>query len=158
MNKVLTLALSLAALLTAFATAPQAVKVAELKDKVHLKLGQDQYFKFTLKGDRLQHPQGIRPTSKDKDLIAIKLHVTDSTPIRVEGVATRPYLVVSNGFERTLSFRTLTRLKGSKEFLPLDTAIEPIAPGEQGMKCWESGSLVEEVVLYQFELSTTPAR
>lgn len=158
MNKVLTLALSLAALATASAASPSAVKVDGLKDKVLLKRGQEQHFKFTANGDKSLQLQRIRPTSKDKDIIAIRLHVTDSTPFRVEGVATRPYLVVSNGLERTLSFHTLTRLKGSKEFLPLDDDLEPIAPGEQGMKCWESGSLVEEVVLYQFELSATPAK
>lgn len=158
MNKVLTIALSLAALATALAASPSAVKVDGLKDKVRLKLGQEQHFKFTSTGDKSLHLQSIRLTSKDKGIIAIRLHVTDSTPFRVEGVATRPYLVVSNGLERTLSFHTLTRLKGSKEFLPVDDDIEPIAPGGQGMKCWESGSLVEEVVLYQFELSATPVK
>jgi hypothetical protein len=60
---------------------------------------------------------------------------------------------VQNGFERTLRCHALARFKGSKEFFEIGGGLEAILPGEGTNKCWEFGSLVEEVVLYHFTLS-----
>ena len=61
---------------------------------------------------------------------------------------------ISNGSEKPLRFRALARLKGSKEFYQMEGPSEPEKPGGMSaVKCWESGSLVEEVVLYQFTLA-----
>lgn len=139
--------------------APQrAIDVDTIKDKVSIRLGQELHVKFAAGGDRLLHPRSVERAGDDKATVEIKLHVTEATPVPVRGVATRPFLVVSNGFARTLHYRALARLKGSKEFFEISKAVEPIAPGEQSMKCWASGSLVEEVVLYQFALSPKPSK
>ena len=129
-----------------------------IKDKASIGLGQQHRLIFTADGDRLLQPKRHEGSGDGKATVEIKLHVTDSTPFRVRGVPTRPFLVVSNGFERALSFRACARLKGSNEFFPISTGVEPVAPGDQTMKCWESGSLVEEVVLYQFTLLAKPSQ
>ena len=142
----------------AVAAPAQVVPVDTIKDKVSIGLGQEQRLKFTADGERLLQPKRHEGSGDGTATVEIKLHVTDSTPFRVRGVPTRPFLVVSNGFERPLSFRACARLKGRKEFFPISTGVEPVAPGDQTMKCWESGSLVEEVVLYQFTLLAKPSQ
>lgn len=158
MNQILTLAFLIATAAVAVAAPAQAVTIDTLKDKVSITLGQQFHLKFTADGDRLLQPKRLERAGDGKATVEIKLHVTDATPVPVQGVPTRPFLVVSNGFERPLSFRACARLKGSKEFFPISTGVEPIAPGDETMKCWESGSLVEEVVLYQFTLLPKPSK
>ena len=70
----------------------------------------------------------------------------------------RPFLEVYNGFERPLHYRALARLKGSKKFFEIREGVEPVPAAGGSNKCWEFGSLVEEVVLYQFALSEKPAK
>ncbi len=158
MNIIHTLAFSIATAAVAVAAPQQAIDVDTIKDKVSITLGQQLHIKFAADGDRLLHPKSVERAGDDNAAVEIKLKVTDATPVPVRGVATRPYLVVSNGLERPLHYRALARLKGSKKFFEIGEAVEPIAPGDQSMKCWESGSLVEEVVLYQFALSPKPSK
>lgn len=129
-----------------------------IKDKVSVALGQQIHVIFKVEGDRLLQPETFKGPGGNRAAVRIELKVTDATPVPVRGVATRPYLVVSNGFERTLHYRALARLKGSKEFFKISRAGEMIFPGDNSVKCWESGSLVEEVVLYQFALSPKPSK
>jgi len=153
MNHIRTLAFSIAMAAVAAAAPQKAVDLDTIKDKVSIRLGQECHIAFAVEGDRLLHPKKVERVGDAKATVRIKLLVTDATPILVQGVATRPFLVVSNGFDRTLHYRALARLKGSTEFFEVREAVEPIAPGDQSTKCWESGSLVEEVVLYEFALS-----
>jgi hypothetical protein len=158
MNILATLAFSIATAAAALAAPQKAIDPDTIKDKVSIKLGQEFRIKLTADGDRLLHPKKVEGTVGDKATVEIKLDVTDATPFPVRGVATRPYLVVSNGLDRTLDFRALARLKGSKEFFEFPFGVEPIAPGDQTTKCWRSGSLVEEVILYDFVLIPKPAK
>lgn len=151
-----TLAVWLIAVSLAGGAPPGAVNVDDLADKVSIKLGQELHLKFAVAGDRLVQPRKVERARGGKSMVDVRLEVTDSTPMRVTGVATRPYLVVSNGFERPLHYRALARLKGRKEFRPVNAEFEPVEPGSQSSYCWESGSLVEEIVLYRFTL--TPKR
>ena len=151
MKRILTLAFCIAIAAVAVAAPQKAIDPDTIKDKVSIKLGQQLHIKFAADGDRL-HPKSVKPAGDDKATVEIKLHVTDSTPFRVSGDPTRPFLVVSNGLDKTLDFRALARLKGSKECFGFSLGVEPIAPGDQTTKCWQSGSLVEEVILYDFVL------
>ena len=153
-----TLAFSIGAAVVAVAAPQKAIDPDTIEDKVSITFGQEFHLKFAADGDRLLHPKNAERAGDDKETVEIRLHVTDAAPFPVSGVATRPFLVVSNGFGRTLHYRALARLKGSKEFFEVSDAFEPIAPGDQSMKCWESGSLVEEVVVYQFTLSPKPSK
>ena len=153
MKRILTLAFCIAIAAEAIAAPQKAIDPQTIKEKVSIRIGQELHIKFAADGDRLLHPKSVKPALDDKATVGIKLDVTDSTPFRVHGVATRPFLVVSNGFERTLNYRALARLKGSKEFFEVDWAGGPAEPGEHATRCWMSGSLVEEVVLYQFSLA-----
>ena len=152
MNIIRTLGFSIAIAAVAVAAPQKAIDPETIKDKVSITLGQQLHIKFAADGDRILHPKSVQPAGDDKATVEIKLHVTDSTPFRVSGDPRRPFLVVSNGLDRTLDFRALARLKGSKEFFQFSFGVEPIAPGDQTTKCWQSGSLVEEVILYDFVL------
>ncbi len=152
------IASSLAAAALAVAAPTQAIATDSIQDKVSIQLGQQLHVKFKVEGDRLLLPRKVERAGDDKATVGIKLLVTDATPVPVRGVPTRPYLVVSNGLEKTLHYRALARLKGSTEFFEIRDGVGPIPPGDQSMKCWKSGSLVEEVVLYQFALSPKPAK
>jgi hypothetical protein len=159
-RSVLFLAAAVFSIATAAVAAPErAIDPDAIKDKVSIKLGQELHIKFAADGERLVQPRNVARARGDEATVEIKLDVTDSTPVPVRGVPTRPYLVVNNGLERTLSYRALARLKGSKEFFELGgEVVKPIARGDQAMKCWLSGSLVEEVVLYQFALTPKPSK
>lgn len=158
MNIIRTIAFSIATAAVAVAAPRKAIDPDTIKDKVRVTLGQQFHVKFAADGDRLLHPKIAERAGDDQATVGIKLQVTDATPFRVRGVATRPFLVVANGLERALSYRAVARLKGSKEFFQISTGVEPIAPGDQATKCWESGSRVEEVVLYRFTLSPKSAQ
>ena len=158
MNIIRTLAFFIATAAAAVGAPRQAIDPDTIKDKVHITLGQELGLKFKAEGDRLLQPTIFKGSGNDKTAVRIQLKVTDATPVPVRGVPTRPYLVVSNGFAKTLHCRALARLKGSREFFEVSDAVRPVSPGDQSLKCWESGSLVEEIVLYQFVLSKEPAQ
>jgi len=104
-------------------------------------------------GDRLL-PQATGAQANPND-IAVKIAIkeTTATPVPPQAHATRPYLGLSNGSDRPLQFRLLTRLKGSNEYREEDSPAEAVNPGAMiAVKCWESGSQLEEMVLYQFTL------
>lgn len=159
MNFIRTLGLTLTLTAAAFAAPQKAISPDAIKDKVRITVGQELAVKFKTEGDRLTEPKNLDKPGDGKGTVTIKLKTTDSTPFPVKGVATRPYLVVVNGFEKTLRFRALTRQKGSKEFFEIDEAFDPVPAGEESLlRCWESGSLVEEILLCEFTLSKEAAK
>jgi hypothetical protein len=159
MNLLRDLSFSFAITAAAFAAPQKAVYPDSIKDKVCIKLGQELTFKFQAEGARLIGPRNLAKAGDPRGTVKIKLKTTDSTPFRVRGVATRPYLVVSNGFEKTLRFRAFTRLKGSRQFFEIDEPFDPVPAGEEALlRCWESGSLVEEILLCEFTLGGETAR
>ena len=136
------------------AAPPAPVNPDHILGKVSIAPNQELGVRFKADGDRWLRPETEKQPGGAGALVRISLPVTDATPFPVKGVATRPYLVVSNGLERALQFRALARLKGSREFFEVSSAVESIPAGEESVvRCWESGSLVEEVVLYQFALA-----
>lgn len=142
----------------AVASPPPPVEVKGLEGKVRVKLGQSVGIQFDADGDRLRNPRTVNGTGGGEAKVRIRLETTEATPIQVRGVATRPFLVVSNGFGRPLNFRVLARQKGSREFFEVDWAGGPVDPGEQSPRCWESGSRVEELILYRFALEPKRVR
>jgi hypothetical protein len=143
----------------AVAAPRKAIDPDTIKDKVSITLGQEFHLKFKPEGDQLLQPTKYKGTDDSKASVKVKLGVTTASPGPPprEG-ATRPYLAVQNGFERMLSCRALARFKGSREFFEIGEGLEAILPGEGTNKCWEFGSLVEEVVLYQFALAPKPSK
>ena len=159
MNIIRTLALFIATAALAAAAPQQAVDPDTLKDKVSITLGQKFHLKFKLEGDKLLQPTKYKGTDDRKASVSVKLDVTSASPIPPPRKGeTRPFLEVYNGFERPLHYRALARLKGSKEFFEIREGVEPVPAAGGSNKCWEFGSLVEEVVLYQFALSEKPAK
>jgi hypothetical protein len=150
------LTLVIATVVLAGAAPLKPVEVKDLEGKVTVQLGQSVGIQFTADGDRLRNPRKVGGDGEAK--VRIRLETTEATPIRVRGVATRPFLVVSNGFDRSLNFRVLAREKGSRAFFEVSWAGGPVDPGEQVPRCWESGSRVEELVLDQFALESERVR
>ena len=72
--------------------------------------------------------------------------------------ATRPFITVTNNFEKSLHFRALARLKGSKEFIAINEDMKLLPAGDFFQKCWDFDSLVEEVVICEFKLSDKPVK
>ena len=134
--------------------APQAVDPGTIKDKVIIAVRQESTIEFQRMGDRLSKPTKAKQADASSSMVRIKLDLTSSSPFPPprEG-AMRPFLHVENGFEKTLHYRALARLKGSKEFFEITEGLEPIAAGKSSNKCWDFDSQIEEVVLYQFALS-----
>ena len=158
LNLIRSLAFSIATAAVAVAAPQQAVDPDTIKDKVSITLGQEFHVKFKPEGDQLLQPAKFKGTDDHKASVRIKLGVTSASPVPVPKGATRPFLEVHNGFERTLHYRALARLKGSREFFEIGERAEPLPSGEGALKCWEFGSLVEEVLLYQFALSEKPSK
>ena len=159
LNLIRTLAFFIATAAVAVAAPQQAVDPDTIKDKVSITLGQEFHLKFKPVGDQLLQPTKYKGTDNDKASVSVKLDVTSASPVPPPRKgATRPFLAVYNGFERPLHYRALARLKGSKEFFEIREGVEPVPAAGGSNKCWEFGSLVEEVVLYQFALSEKPAK
>jgi hypothetical protein len=133
---------------------PKAVDVDSIKDKVRITLREEATVEFNRDGERLLQPSKSKGIDAKKVAVRIKLDVTAASPGPPPRVgATRPFLDVENGFEKSLQFRALVRLKGRKEFFEIPEAKEPLPAGDHFQKCWEFDSLVEEVVLCEFKLS-----
>jgi hypothetical protein len=137
---------------------PKVVAVDSIKDKVHIKLLEESAIEFQRRGDQLLQPTRSKVKDAKKGTVSIKLEVTSDSPFPPPRKgATRPYLSVENNFEKTLHFRALARLKGSKEFFEINKDMEPLRPESVFLKCWEFDSLVEEVILCEFKLSDAKA-
>ena len=83
--------------------------------------------------------------------ITARMKQTTETPFAVKGDPTRPYLVVTNGFEKPIYFRVFAREKGSKESVEVQEISQPVSFAKnQIVYCFKSGSLVEQVTLSHF--------
>lgn len=136
---------------------PQVMNVKKLKDTVRVSTGEEIVVTFKRDGNQLLQPSQSKGSCDQKEAIKVKLALTSASPVPPprEG-ATRPYLEVINEYEKTLHFRVLVRMNGSKEFVELPEDVERIPAGEAFYKCWEFDSLVEEAVLHEFKLSDQP--
>ncbi len=159
MNILHTLAFLIATAGVAVAEPPKAVNTETIKDKVSVTLLEESTVEFKLEGDRLLQPSKSKGTAVKKAAVQVKLRVTSASPVPPprEG-ATRPFLTVTNNFEKALHFRALVRLKGSKEFFEMNKDMEPLPAGDFYQKCWDFDSVVEEVILCEFKLSDKPVQ
>lgn len=135
----------------------QPVDLQLIKDKVSIKRGEQITVTLRPDGQRLL-PRAPGEKAQPGDVtVEIAINDTTATPFRVEGDPTRPYLTISNSTGKPLRFRYFSREKGSKEFYEEEAPAEPVESLGEGHRtivtCWESGSLVEEVVVCGF----TPA-
>jgi hypothetical protein len=61
---------------------------------------------------------------------------------------------MTNSADKALHFRVLTRIQRSKEYHELKDTLGEARPNcESIVWCWESGSQVEEVVVFQFQFA-----
>lgn len=131
-----------------------AVAPNTTSDQVSLSLHEVTAIEFSRDGDRLAKPAKAKVAEGKKGAVRIKFEVTTDSPVPPPRVgATRPYLDIENGFEKTLHFRVKVRLKGSKDFIELPEAKEPLAAGDHFLQCWEFDSRIEEAVISEFKLS-----
>lgn len=137
-----------------FPLVAKAVDPNTIKDKVSILLGKEIAVDFQRDGDRLRQPKQRQEPADKSAAVKIGLKVTTDSPIPPpRDGATRPFLSVENGFEKSLRFRALVRMKGSKEFVELIDERELLSAGETLLKCWGFETIVEEVVLFDFKLS-----
>jgi hypothetical protein len=133
---------------------PKAVDTTAIKHKLNFKLGDEFSIEFKRDGDRLTDLSASKDAEARKGKVKVKFEVTTASPgVPPRAGATRPYLEMENGFEKTLHFRALVRMKGSKEFFEVPEAREPLPAGESFIQCWDFDSAVEEVILFEFQLT-----
>jgi|GEM_PF-1233383 len=137
----------------------KAVDIDKIKDKVRITLDEEFAIEFNRNVNQLKNPSKTKKAEVKKLSVNVKLGMTSASPFPPprEG-AMRPYLTVENNFDKTLHFRALFRIEGSKEFFEIDENIKPLPAGDIFNKCWEFDSSVEEVVLCEFKLSDKRAK
>lgn len=125
---------------------------SDAEDKVALVLGDEFTIQFTRQGEQLLQPHKLVESVTQPASVMVKLATTSNSagPPPREG-ATRPYLEVTNPFEKPLFLRGVVRMNGSSEFVPIQ-GIEPVLPTESMVQCWDFDTTVEEVVLQDFRL------
>ena len=143
------LAIAIAAITMSFAQANTAAPDAA-GPKLSVTLGRQQ--SIALKADANGRLQARTKGDTAAATITARLRQTTATPFPVKGDPTRPYLTVTNGFEKPVRFRVFAREKGSRKFVEVRD-IEPVEPGEGHIvRCFESGSRIEEITLSAFSL------
>ena len=159
MRNLLSLTMLIATVSVLVADQPKYFEPSTIKEKVRVKPNDDFVVEFNLNGNQLTNPSKSKQAEIKKISIKVKLDQTDASPMPPprEG-AMRPYLSIENNFEKTLHFRALVRIKGSKEFVELTEDINPIPAGETFNKCWGFDTQVEEVILFDFTLSDKPVK
>ncbi|MDX1962851.1 MAG: hypothetical protein SFX18_06845 [Pirellulales bacterium] len=137
---------------------PQVVDIKQIEENIQVATGEEFAIVFNRDGNKLSQPSKSQETRDPKMAIKVKLALTSASPgLPPREGAKRPYLEVVNEYEKTLHFRALVRMKGSKQFFEIHEGIEPVAAKESMCKCWDFDSLVEEIMLYEFKLSDPPS-
>ena len=133
-----------------------------IKDKVSVKRGEQIVVTLRSEGQRLVPRAPGEKAQPDDGTVKIAVAESTRPPFAVKGDSTRHYLTISNSTGEPLRFRFLAREKGSKEFYEEEAPSKPVRSLGEGhrtiIKCWESGSLVEEVVVCEFTRVLEDAR
>jgi len=112
---------------------------ANLKDKVTLTVGKDLAVQFQEQGDTLSQPTVVeKPDAK-----------TPTVTFSLKQGPQITSLIRKNPFNKTLNFRALIRLKGSKDYV--ETSITPTIGGT--VRGERLQGPVEEVILFEFKLT-----
>jgi hypothetical protein len=111
-------------------------------DAIILGVGDSVTVTFTRSGDLLVKPLVLGSQTVDDPTAVFALKESD-------GART---LSVSHGFEKSLSFRAVAKMRGRKRRFPMPVA--PVAPGTR--RLWTTTDLFHELALFEFTLSGSP--
>jgi hypothetical protein len=125
-------------LLLLIATA-EAKPPAAPPDSVSVKVGRTVSVMFTQVEDRLITPNVLPDPVDGESVLTLKL--TQNGPACT--------LYVTNGFGKTLNYRTLVRFRGSGSFV--DSVTVPVRAYREGVMSF--AARVEEIILYEIKLS-----
>ncbi len=147
MKKIIHIFLALA--FAAISAAAHSASPDSPEATLHVTLGKQH--SIALKADANGRLKAKAKGDTEAATVTAMLKQTTATPFPVKGDPTRPYLVVTNGFEKPIHFRLFAREKGSSKFVEVHDFEQPVPSGKNlTVLCWESGSLVEEVKLSDF--------
>jgi len=125
-------AFAFVAISTAFAKTPPP------PDSVAIKVGKTISVMFTQEGDRLISPSPLPAPVDGESVLTFKLEQTG--PMCT--------LFITNGFGKTLNYRTLVRYRGQSS--PVESPAVPVRPFREGVMSF--AARVEEVWLYELRL------
>lgn len=128
------------AMLTLFAVSIAFAKTAPPPpDSVGVKIGKTISVMFTVNGDRLVAPNPLPEPVDGESVITLKL----------EQAGPSCTLYITNGFGKTLNYRTLVRYRGKSSFE--DSPAVPVRPYREGVMSF--AARVEEIVIYELRLT-----
>jgi hypothetical protein len=108
-------------------------------DSVAVKVGRTVSVMFTQDGQRLVAPNLLPDPVDGESVLTLKL--TQNGPTCT--------LFLTNGFPKTLNYKTLVRYRGSGSFV--DSVSVPVRAYREGVMSF--AARVEEIVLYEFRLA-----
>jgi hypothetical protein len=129
----------LPAMLAFIATTAVFAKTPMPPDSIAVKTGKTISVMFTQTGDRLLSPNPLPAPVDGESVVTLKL----------EQAGPSCTLYITNGFGKTLSYRTMVRFRGKSNME--DMPAVPVRPYREGVMSF--AARVEEIVLYELRLS-----
>jgi hypothetical protein len=108
-------------------------------DSVAVKVGRTVSVMFTLDGDRLLTPNVLPEPVDGENVVTLKLEQSGPSCT----------LYITNGFGKTLNYKTLVRYRGASSFQ--DSPAVPVRPYREGIMSF--AARVEELVIYELKLA-----
>jgi hypothetical protein len=127
------------AMLALIATATVIAKTPLPPDAVSVKTGKTISVMFTLSGDRLVSPNPLPDPVDGESVITLKL----------EQAGPSCTLYITNGFGKTLNYRTMVRFRGKSNME--DMPAVPVRPYREGVMSF--AARVEEIAIYELRLT-----
>ena len=128
-----------AVVMTAVVIATAYAAPEEPPDSISVKVNRTVSYMLSQDGDRLVAPTELPDPVDGESVITLKLEQTGPTCT----------LYVTNGFPRTLNFKTLVRYRGRSSFV--DSPAVPVRGYREGVMSF--AARVEEIVLYELRLT-----
>jgi hypothetical protein len=129
----------LLAMVAFVATATVIAKTPLPPDAVAVKTGKTISVMFTLSGDRLVSPNPLPDPVDGESVITLKLEQSGPSCT----------LYITNGFGKTLTYRTMVRFRGKNNME--DMPAVPVRPYREGVMSF--AARVEEIVIYELRLA-----
>ena len=126
--------LAFVAISTAFAKPPPPPP-----DSVGVKTGKTISVMFSVSGDKLVSPNPLPEPMEGESVVTLKL----------EQAGPSCTLYITNGFAKTLNYRTMVRYRGKSSFE--DSPAVPVRPYREGVMSF--AARVDEIIIYELRLT-----
>jgi hypothetical protein len=125
-------------MLALFVMFPVYAKTPPPPDSISVKTGKTVSVMFTQSEGRLVAPNPLPSPVDGESVVTLKLEQTGPSCT----------LYITNGFGKTLNYKTLVRYRGQSSFM--DSPAVPVRPYREGVMSF--AARVEEIILYELRL------